>query len=302
MLSWPDDRGFVHARAARERFHYARRQPAPELAPFVAHYWAVEYDLRGEAPYRQRVLPHPSVNLVATDGRVRTTAAGPTRSWIAGVIRGHHDETLCDTGWVVGARFRPGGFRPFLGAPVATITDRFLPLTDVFGPVLGSAFGPTADVSHTAGDDADGTDSGPQALMNHLDTLLLAARPVVDPTVAEVAELVARIAADPAIARVDELARQAGTTVRQLQRLFHEYVGVGPKWVIRLYRLHEAADRAASGEKIGWAAMAAELGYSDQAHLVRDFTAQVGVPPARYARADAVGTPPSTSNAPMARR
>ena len=288
-LSWPDDRGFVHARAARERFHYARRQPAPELAPFVAHYWTVEYDLRGEPPYRQRVLPHPSVNLVVTDGRARTTATGPTRTWIAGVIRGHYDETLRDTGWIVGARFRPGGFRPFLDRPVTTITDRFLPLTEVFRTGEAAVRQLTVDVSRAAGDNAGGTDSGHQALMNRLDALLLAAAPVVDPTVAEVDELVARIAADPAIVRVDELARQAGTNPRQLQRLFAEYVGATPKWVIRLYRLHEAADRAAGGEKIGWAALAAELGYSDQAHLVRDFTAQVGAPPARYARQCADG-------------
>jgi AraC-like DNA-binding protein len=35
---------------------------------------------------------------------------------------------------------------------------------------------------------------------------------------------------------------------------------------------------------VDWAAVAVELGYSDQAHLVRDFTAAVGTPPARYAR------------------
>jgi AraC-like DNA-binding protein len=54
--------------------------------------------------------------------------------------------------------------------------------------------------------------------------------------------------------------------------------------VIRRYRLHEAAERAAIGEKVSWAALAFGLGYSDNAHLVRDFTALVGVPPARYAR------------------
>ncbi|GAB2957053.1 helix-turn-helix domain-containing protein [Micromonospora polyrhachis] len=290
-LGWPDDRGFVHVRAARERLRYARWRPAPELAPFVAHYWIVEYDLRGESPYRQRILPHPSVNLVVTDGRARPTAAGPTRSWIAGVIRGHYDETLRDTGWVVGARFRPGGFRPFLGMPVATITDRFLPLTEVFAAGEAAVRQLTIDLGHTPGDDADDTGSGRQALLNQLDALLLAAGPVIDPTAAEVDGVVARIAVDPAIARVDELARQAGTTPRQLQRLFAEYVGASPKWVIRLYRLHEAADRAASGEKVSWAALAAELGYSDQAHLVRDFTAQVGAPPARYARQGAAGTP-----------
>jgi AraC-like DNA-binding protein len=73
--------------------------------------------------------------------------------------------------------------------------------------------------------------------------------------------------------------------MRRLQRLFSDYVGVGPKWVIRRYRLHEAAARAADGAGLDLVRLAAELGYADQAHLTRDFTAMVGVPPARYARA-----------------
>ena len=34
-----------------------------------------------------------------------------------------------------------------------------------------------------------------------------------------------------------------------------------------------------------WAALARDLGYADQAHLTRDFTATIGVPPSRYAAA-----------------
>ncbi len=40
--------------------------------------------------------------------------------------------------------------------------------------------------------------------------------------------------------------------------------------------------RAEQGGRIDWAELAAALGYADQAHLTRDFTAVIGVPPARY--------------------
>lgn len=73
--------------------------------------------------------------------------------------------------------------------------------------------------------------------------------------------------------------------MRSLQRLFAEYVGASPKWVLRRARLHEAAARAEEEAGIDWAALAADLGYCDQAHLTRDFTAAVGAPPAKYARA-----------------
>jgi AraC-like DNA-binding protein len=98
-----------------------------------------------------------------------------------------------------------------------------------------------------------------------------------------VAGIVARIAAGPDITRVDTLADQVGVGVRRLQRLFNEYVGVGPKWVIRRYRLHEVTQRLAAGDAVNWGRLAAELGYADQAHFVRDFTAMTGETPTRYA-------------------
>jgi AraC-like DNA-binding protein len=51
---------------------------------------------------------------------------------------------------------------------------------------------------------------------------------------------------------------------------------------MRRARLHEAAERADRGDAVDWAALSADLGYADQAHLTRDFTATIGVPPARY--------------------
>jgi AraC-like DNA-binding protein len=103
-----------------------------------------------------------------------------------------------------------------------------------------------------------------------------------------VAEAVDRVVAAPGLTRVDQLAAESGVGVRRLQRLFREHVGVGPKWLIRRYRLHEAATRAAAGAPLDLVALAADLGYSDQAHLTRDFTALVGAPPGRYARAQQV--------------
>ena len=84
---------------------------------------------------------------------------------------------------------------------------------------------------------------------------------------AEVAAIVDRIAADPGLLRVDGLAATLGTGTRRLQRIFAEYVGVAPKWVIRRYRMQEAADRAEAGTGVDGAAPGAELGYADQGRL-----------------------------------
>jgi methylphosphotriester-DNA--protein-cysteine methyltransferase len=72
---------------------------------------------------------------------------------------------------------------------------------------------------------------------------------------------------------------------RSLQRVFRTYVGVGPKWIIRLYRIKEAAARIEDGNVTTWADLALRLGYADQAHFVDDFRRIIGRPPARYAGA-----------------
>jgi AraC-like DNA-binding protein len=71
---------------------------------------------------------------------------------------------------------------------------------------------------------------------------------------------------------------------RTLQRLFSQYVGVSPKWVIKRYRLHEAADQLGAGEVVDWAKLAVDLGYFDQAHFIKDFKTIVGQTPAEYAK------------------
>jgi AraC-like DNA-binding protein len=249
--------------AGRERFRFSAPDAAPALRAFVAHYWIVTWDLRGQAPYEQAVLPHPAVNMTFKPGRCR----------IAGVPRGRFTEVLEDAGRVFGVRFHPGGFHPFLGAPVSSITDRFLTIEEVFGPAgreLAEAVLAATDETAVAVLDA-----------------FLTRRAPAEPTPAArlAAAMVDRTAAEPGITRVDDLARGFDLTMRQVQRLFADHVGVGPKWVIRRHRLHEAAARAAAGTPLDLGALAAELGYADQAHLTRDFASMIGVPPARYARA-----------------
>ncbi len=92
------------------------------------------------------------------------------------------------------------------------------------------------------------------------------------------------MAVDRALLRVEDVADAMGIDVRALQRRFRRYVGVTPKWVIQRYRLHEAAEQLRSEYPPALAALAAELGYADQAHFAREFKAAVGRTPGELAR------------------
>lgn len=226
---------------------HARHEPSPELAPWVERYWEVHWDYA--EPYRQKIVPYPNVHV----------SFGGGRADVNGVVSGFRTKVLDGVNHVFGVAFRPGCFRPFLGASVSTITDRVVPVAEVFGGV-------PAHVGRDA-----------------VDEFLLAHLPEPDPRTAQAADAVALIAADPGLTRVEAVADRLGVGVRGLQRLFAEYVGIGPKWVIRRYRLHEVTERMAAGGEIDWAALAADLGYADQGHFIRDFRNMFGEPPTRYA-------------------
>lgn len=267
-------RGILRPREGLEVFDLELIPPDAALAPFVEYHWLLRWDARGRDPHRQRVLTRPTVHMTFTN----YLTSGRTRARIVGVVKDAFVEEIPDEGRVVGVAFLPGGFRPFLGAPVSTVTGQELAVEDVFG-LEGSAL--AAGIFETACD---------KDAVARLERFLLARAPEPDPSGLRAAEIVRRIAADPALVRVDGVARDAGLSPRALQRLFSEYIGVGPKWVIRRYRMLDAAGRAAAGTGIDWAELAAELGFADQAHFTRAFTAAVGTPPARYAREAAAAT------------
>ncbi|QIP85271.1 AraC family transcriptional regulator [Streptomyces sp. Tu 2975] len=283
-----DTRGIVEARELFARVRFRRREPAPDLRPYLEHYWLIDWDLT--EPYASNVVPHPSVNVV-----FQRYDDAPAHAEVAGIGLELFTHKLAGLGRVCGVQFRPGGFRPFApDRPVSDWTGQRLPIGDVLLP--GRDEETMRSAAHAVVDPDD-----ENARVAALDTFLLGLDPRPDPRAEHAMELVERVRTDRSVRRVSQLAEAAGLSPRSLQRLFAGWVGVGPKWVILRYRIHEALERAeqadeqsggptgaAAGRPAGgvdWAALADDLGYSDQAHLVRDFTATVGVPPSAYTRA-----------------
>lgn len=261
-----DTRGILDPGGGLRRFRLTRRAPRAGLDRFVDRLWVPTWDLRGEPAHRQTVLAHPVVNVVFE-------ASGAT---VVGVQRRATTKLLEGAGRAVGVMFRPAGFRPFLDRPMRALTGRTAPIADVFGAV-----GAQLDerVVRAIGGDADEDE-----LVDDVERFFVERVPVEVQPCEELSELVERVAGDPSIHRVDQVARLAGVSARHLQRRFADEVGVSPKWLIRRYRLFDAAEVAARGRDVDWAALAELLGYSDQSHLTRAFTAAVGLPPDRYAR------------------
>jgi AraC-like DNA-binding protein len=245
-------RGILDPEGAERHFRLTRHLPAEDLAHLVDRHWVVEWDL--EVPYTQEVVTHPSFHM----------AFEPDASLVYGVVTERFRRRLSSSGIVVATKFRPGGFHPFHPVPAHTLTNRTIPVSRVFAPFALDG----DELERIAAMEAGMREHGPEE----------------DPRVDEIGHLYTAILADPELTRVEQLCSHAGYSKRTLQRLFREYVGVSPKWVLQRIRLHEAADRMADGEG-DWAGLAIELGYFDQAHFIKAFKAAIGRSPAEYATA-----------------
>ncbi len=243
-----------------EEFRLARRRPAAELTQFIEHYWIVAWDLRHRAPHTQETLPQPNVHVVFEKNN----------SHAFGVVTGKFSRYLEGKSHVFGIKFAPGMFRAFLGYAVSRITNRTRPVLEIFGDEV------------TAVEEILTSEASDDQLVAATDSFFQARIPAPDDKANLAKELVRQTLEQRDLLTVDDLARKSAMGTRTLQRLFSEYVGVSPKWVIRRYRLHEAVERLRDGERLDCAQLALELGYFDQAHLINDFKSILGYTPTEF--------------------
>lgn len=252
----------MNPKAAEKKFQLSRHLPAQDLSFFIERYWIVKWDLRGQEPYVQETLPYPCVNLVIEKDKTR----------VFGVEIGKFSRLLENKGQVFGVKFKPGAFYPFVKSPVSKFTGDSISFWDAFG------------VDSTALEEAILPLEDEGKMIELVENFIVQRLPEQDENVAVINQIVDHIIADRAITKVDDIVSQLNLTKRTLQRLFSQYVGVSPKWVIQRYRLHEAAEQLAECEVVDWTKMALNLGYFDLAHFIKDFKTIVGKTPAEYAK------------------
>jgi AraC-like DNA-binding protein len=258
-------RGILNPKAGEKNFHLSLRHPSSDISFFIDHYWIIHWDLRDHEPYVSENLPHPCVHLVFEKGKTA----------IFGVVTGKFTRVIEGLGGVFGIRFRPGAFFSFVRTPVSKFTDITLSVSDVFGL-------DTAEIKEL--EEAILSAQTEDAQVELAELFLRERLPDRDENIALINQIVEFIVTFREVTLVDAVVSNFHIGKRTLQRLFSQYVGVSPKWVIKRYRLQQAADQLAAGEVVDWPRLALDLGYFDQAHFIKDFKTIVGKTPAEYVK------------------
>lgn len=236
-------------RAARDIQFYA---PPPSLRDWVQHL-SVQPGPGTRGPWR--VVPDTSPHIIFS-----ATAAG---AWcrVVGARSTHADVDVDARLVTVAVRLQPGTLPALIGGHASELTDRALDVADIFG--------------------AEG-----RRLLDELPGL--APRAAGDRLVQVIDRRVRGREAPPVAralrraTRVGNLERLLGLPARALHTRVIADLGLAPKRALRIERLHVALHRTRHGESLVSAALHA--GYSDQAHLTREFRALLGESPTAWQR------------------
>lgn len=197
----------------------------------------------------QRILPDGCTDIIWSDGEL--LVAGPDTTAQVGESPVGRSFT--------GLRFAPGTGPAVLGLPASELTDRRVPLDDIW---------PAALVREAVGRIQDGADPGETIESIAAGRMRLGDGP--DPIMRAVAE---RLGAGDSVAGTAEAVNLGE---RHLRRRAIAAFGYGPKTLARILRLGRALDLAREG--VPYANVAATTGYTDQAHLSREVKALAGAP------------------------
>jgi AraC-like DNA-binding protein len=208
----------------------------------------------------------PAPELVLPDGCTDLIWRSGSGAFVAGPDTQPNPFTRPPGEVLVGARFLPGAGGAALGVPLSELLNLRVDASDLPGvPAsrLPGGLEPAEAVRRVARAAAGLVTERPP------DTLVLEA---------------ARRLGQPG-ARADLVAAGLGVSERQLRRRCQAAVGYGPRTLARVLRFRRFLSRVDAGEALDLAAVAADVGYADQAHLSRESTRLAGLPPAALARA-----------------
>jgi len=250
---------------------YREIQPSAPLQPFVNTFWILEHNGEDIAP--QRVVPDGRSELILNwcqpfealkDGRW----SGQPRCFLAGQIDGPLLLRPEGPAKILGIGFHPHGAASLFPQPMRELSGRFTPVEDL-------SLGLACDLERVL--------ESPDPI-GAVEAALLTAKRL--PGDVLVAEAIRRIVRARGVSDLAAMSRDLGIGIRQLERRFHDVVGMPPKLFCRIERFNTVF-RVLGQRSHKWVETAIDCGYYDQAHLIRDCKSITGTTPSALLSEDA---------------
>lgn len=255
---------------------FTQRRPSPPLDRLIETIW--DWDMPAAAHHFERVLPQPGAQLIINlcEDETRVYTDEPQRQCLrsSGSVLGGPRLTsqIIDTAEqvrVMGAVFRPGGAHALTAEDQQTLLARDINLEDLFGVAARQLRQRLLETTT------------PAARLQILEQWLRIQQrgPAIDPAVAHVARALDQA---PQWARIGGVVAQTGLSDDSLRSRFHRQIGMGPKRYARLQRFRAVLTQVHRAGSVDWCQVAADGGFTDQAHLVREFRAFAGLTPSAF--------------------
>ena len=260
---------------APSAFELARRAPSQRTAGLISGMTGYRETARGR--FSQRETASLVVPLIISFGTPFLIALGRDPdaadrqpSFAAGLYAGPVHIESDGGAECVQVDFTPLGAYRFFGGAVVDLAARMVDIGDVLGRE-GRALRERLGAASRWQDRFDLVEDFVADGANHLSS-------------PEIEFAYRRLARSAGGVRITALAKEIGWSRKHLVNRFRSELGLAPKPIGRMMRFHHACRLARGEARSGWAGIAAESGYADQAHLVREFSTLAGEAPTAWAR------------------
>jgi len=270
--------------------------PHPELAPHIRGYSG--YFESSSQRVRRRELPAGEVALIISLGPqwrsidpVTGASIGTLRTFIAGLDDTYSLVDSETSGAAIQVDFTPIGARQLLQLPMHLVSKRTTELTDLLGSEADRLVEQLVETQDWHG------------RFLTLDNFLLSRIRRYQRSTREIDWAWRQLDLSRGSIRVQQISEQLGWTRKRLVKAFRDEIGIPPKVLARVLRFRKALAEFNAQKINDFSQLAAECGYSDQAHMIRDFKDLSGLTPVELVRVYSpdAGTIESQPNSPEAR-
>lgn len=244
-------------------YRYREYRPCQALERQVACYWTVEYDALGDKPLH-RVIPDGCVDLIFD----LASSAAHKSAFAAGLMSTFETRELADSCFLFGIRFYADQALPFMRFSPSELLGLHVWLEELWGRDAG----PVIEEIVTAG--------GMDDRIKRANNLLLRALGQTDRLSSDLLlSGMKLIYAKHGVISVRSLAEELCYSERTVRRTFRQELGIGPKETADIIRFQSVLQHCNRSGLNRLTDIAADFGYSDQAHFIRHFKRYYGLAP-----------------------